>query len=109
MNPILRFELIPSQLHGYYLGISEGINGAIAAFYPRALDNICRILNDDIYVVISCTRDCMIHPASLYDVASIKDLAKNALAHSKFLEEQADILDAGAYSYTRERKTLVKL
>jgi hypothetical protein len=109
MNPLFQFQLIPSQIHAYYFGITRGISGAIAAFYPKALDNVCRVLNDDVYVVFSSARECMIHPVSSLDSEQVKELPKSAEGQAKLLNDPADNLNAGVYKYTRKNGKLVKL
>ena len=109
MNPLVKFQLIPSQRATYYLGSRGGFDGAISAFYPNVLDNLCRIFNDDLYVMISSASECILHLASSISASEVRKFVKIAARNSQNFDESADQIDAAMYSYTREKRNLTKL
>jgi hypothetical protein len=104
MHPLMPFELLPTSRNMYYLSIDKGINGAIAAFYPRALETLSSILNDDLYLTLNCVRDAFVHPVSDWDLNAIKRAAR-----SNPHIEPLDYLSSNIYKYTRSSKELTML
>jgi hypothetical protein len=105
MNPLLRYELLPSMGDTYYLSIDKGINGAIAAFYPGVLDRLCQVFDDDLYLTFACIRDVIVHPVSVTDVKFVKKAAFDT-STGPYLMEEMDFLSSSAYTYTRAERTL---
>ena len=105
MQPLIKFKLLPSFLNIYFLSIEEGVNGAVAAFYPGVLERVCNILNDDIYLSFTSVREVMIHPVSLFSVNMVKNAAQSNM-DNPYMDGENEHLSNNAYKFLRTEKKL---
>lgn len=105
MHPLIRFKLQPSFLNIYYLSIEDGVNGAVAAFYPGVLERLCGIFDDDLYLTFTSVREAMIHPVSLFSIDMIKNAAQ-PIMDNMFMDGKNEHLSQSAYIFLRSDKTL---
>lgn len=103
-NPLIDYKFQRSRIGAYYLSIDQGVNGAIAVFYPGVLKAVSSILNDDLYVTFGCVRDATVHPASEIPLKMVKSAAKSNLSNPYISEDE--FLSANVYKYNRKDDTL---
>jgi len=109
MNPMINYKLKTSTTHIYHLGIENGINGAVAPFYPGVLDRICDVLKDDIYISFTSSRECAVHPVSKISSSAVKRIARKQFDTPMFLDDSVDNLTPDVYCYERVTKKLRKI
>ena len=102
MNPMLRFNLLPSMLNTYIMLIDKSANGASSIFYPGALERIASLLNDDLYLSLPCVREAAIYPASISDPDELHQSAKAMIE----ILDPLDRLTSFVYHYSRSEQKL---
>ncbi|MCL2010894.1 MAG: DUF5688 family protein [Synergistaceae bacterium] len=100
MDPNIPFKLVPSEINTYYLSIEKGINGASAAFYPGVLEKLASIFDDDLYILLPCIREAMIHPALSSKMDALNHVAKAMIDSLDPLER----LSPSVFHYSRSDK-----
>lgn len=105
MNPLIKFQLLPSSMWTYFLSIEGGINGAIAAFYPGALERLAEIMDEDLYLSFTSVREAMVHKASEITADVIKEGARSN-AENPYLDGEDEFLSQSAYMFSRDDNSL---
>jgi len=103
MNPLFPYKFEKSRMNIYYMSIDNGVNGAIAAFYPGVLTKISDMFKDDLYLTFTSVRDCILHPVSKVSKKAVQSAAKDTFLH---MTAPADLLSNSVYIYTSANNKL---
>lgn len=93
----------------YVLGIHDNANGCIAVFYQGALEKLANFLEDDLYLVLTNTRNCILKVAtSIDDKETLRELMKKEVEVMK-KQNSKDLLSENLYFYEYATKKLILL
>lgn len=92
-------------LHGYRVTTRNGLNGAVALFYPGVKERLAELLDGDYYVGFTSVHEAAVYPARHKALSELK----TAIQRTNILYAREEVLTNRVYRYSCSRKELIEV